>query len=144
MFYFRFNNADERQTVLEHGSLFIAGKLFVIKPWSIQVERTKVMSELFQFGLIFYNVPKALWSDDRLAFVGSRLGKPWCMDDATAERERFNFVRIFIEVGIDFDYPKTLKFKLKNGAVVCMEAEYPWKPPGCLKCNVFGHSTVKV
>lgn len=91
----------------------------------------------------FYNVSKALLSDEGIAFVASRLGKPWCLDNATVGRERLNFMRVCVEVKTEFDYPKKLKFKLSNGIIVSVDVKYLWKPPVCLNCNTFGHSTSK-
>ncbi|KAF5189463.1 hypothetical protein FRX31_020950 [Thalictrum thalictroides] len=41
MFYFTFNNEQDRVNVIDEGSFFIAGKLFVIRTWSLEVEGNK-------------------------------------------------------------------------------------------------------
>ncbi|KAF5198411.1 hypothetical protein FRX31_012003, partial [Thalictrum thalictroides] len=41
MYYFKFNNAQNREDVLDGGSFFIDGKLFVVKALSIEVEENR-------------------------------------------------------------------------------------------------------
>ncbi|KAF5190458.1 Detoxification-like protein [Thalictrum thalictroides] len=41
LFYFKVLDESDRQQVLEIGSLFIVGKLFVVKPWSQEVEKQR-------------------------------------------------------------------------------------------------------
>ncbi|KAF5205306.1 hypothetical protein FRX31_005107, partial [Thalictrum thalictroides] len=44
MYYFKFNNAQNREDVLDGGSFFIDGKLFVVKALSIEVEENREIS----------------------------------------------------------------------------------------------------
>ncbi|KAF5187792.1 hypothetical protein FRX31_022621, partial [Thalictrum thalictroides] len=41
MFYFTFQNKEDREYVIEEGSFHMLGKLFVIRPWSRQVEEER-------------------------------------------------------------------------------------------------------
>lgn len=94
--FFLKNNSKYRAT-LEQGSLFITSKLFVNKLLSSQIEDEMRNVESMPIW-DFFNVSKVLLFNEGIVFVVSRLGKAWCLDDATTGRERENFVRVCIEI----------------------------------------------
>ncbi|KAF5204479.1 hypothetical protein FRX31_005935 [Thalictrum thalictroides] len=86
----------------------------------------------------FEDVPKSLWSEDGLGFSASLLGKPVCLDDATANKTRLKFSKVCIEVGFNCSFPKVVKAKLK-GEIIEVKVDYTWIPSKCTKCDSFGH-----
>ncbi|KAF9607838.1 hypothetical protein IFM89_002055 [Coptis chinensis] len=43
LFYFKFFNKEDRQIVIDHGPLFLAGRIFVVRSWSPKNENTPVI-----------------------------------------------------------------------------------------------------
>ncbi|KAF5185338.1 hypothetical protein FRX31_025076 [Thalictrum thalictroides] len=41
IFYFKFQQQDDKKTILEQGPVFIAGRLFVLKQWTQELEMNK-------------------------------------------------------------------------------------------------------
>ncbi|KAF9604458.1 hypothetical protein IFM89_006740 [Coptis chinensis] len=62
LFYFKFVIEEDRKMVIEHGPLFIAGRIFVVRPWSESIgqHRNKMKSLPIWVKL---DLPKQLWTD---------------------------------------------------------------------------------
>lgn len=93
-FFFKFNTREERQIALEQYVLHIAEKLFIVKPWSVQVEEENKNVWTIPVWVNFDCVSKSLWFDEGLAFVPSSSGNRWCLDEATTSKERLNLTRV--------------------------------------------------
>ncbi|KAL5728013.1 hypothetical protein ACHQM5_001141 [Ranunculus cassubicifolius] len=140
MFYLYLNAAEDRRMILSKGPVFIAGILFVIKPWTKTVDRERRTLNTIPIWVNIYNVPKSMWSRKGLSFIASRLGKPRRIDEATLRKQRITFARVCVEVKVDFKYPATMEFELEEGLYETVDFEYKWKPTTCSKCLVFGHT----
>ncbi|KAF5187207.1 Rna exonuclease [Thalictrum thalictroides] len=140
IFYFKFLDESDRQLVLEIGPIFIGGKLFVVRPWTQEVEKLRKDVKTIPIWANLYNIPKELWSEKGLSYLASLMGKPVCLDEATAKRERLNFARVCIEVNLDFTFKTNWQYKMGDESIREFVVEYPWKPAVCTKCNTFGHS----
>lgn len=95
--FFSINSDNEWLATLEHGSIFITAKLFTIKLWFVQVEDDKRNVKKIPICVNLYYVSIALWFDHGIAFVASRLGKSWYLDNATVGWKRLNSIRVCIE-----------------------------------------------
>ncbi|KAF5176160.1 hypothetical protein FRX31_034253, partial [Thalictrum thalictroides] len=62
MFYFHFNNEEDREYVLDEGPVLLAGKLFVVRAWTREVEENRGSICSVPIWLKMYNVPKHLWN----------------------------------------------------------------------------------
>ncbi|KAF9599710.1 hypothetical protein IFM89_001656 [Coptis chinensis] len=91
LFYFKFQEEEDRQLVLETEPLFIAGRVFM------------------------------LWTKKGINFITSRLGKPHCWDNATQMNLRLDYAKACVEVPISATYPDRLRFKLGGKEVVIVE-----------------------
>lgn len=61
------------------------------------------------------------------------------MDQATKEKEKLNFVRVMVEVGIHDVLPENIVFCNEHGSRVEQKVEYEWRPIKCSTCKGFGH-----
>ncbi|KAF5204037.1 hypothetical protein FRX31_006377, partial [Thalictrum thalictroides] len=113
MFYFKFVDEEERQNVLEFGSIYIGGKLFVIRQWTKEVEMHKSKVSTLPIWIKVYHIPKELWSPKGISFIASLLGLPLCMDEKTLKRTRLEFAKICVEIPVGFDFSKSLSLDLK-------------------------------
>ncbi|KAF5201889.1 hypothetical protein FRX31_008524 [Thalictrum thalictroides] len=71
----------DRKMALEMGSIFIGGKLFVVRPWGKEVEKDRKLMNTIPIWVKFTNVPRELWTTTCLAYMASTLGKPVCLDE---------------------------------------------------------------
>ncbi|KAF9618718.1 hypothetical protein IFM89_002413 [Coptis chinensis] len=142
LLYFKFVNEEDRKMVIEHGPLFIAGRIFVVRPWSESIEqhRNKMKSLPIWVKL---DLPKQLWTSNGIDFVSSIIGEPICMDNATANRTRLSYARICAFVNTDFKFPSSIRVNLGDGKEVDISLEYDWIPSLCKICNIFGHADAK-
>ncbi|KAF9604144.1 hypothetical protein IFM89_002819 [Coptis chinensis] len=129
--------------VLDSGPIFIAGRIFIVMPWSEEVESQRENISSLPIWVKLTNIPKQLWSKKGLSFIASRLGKPHCCDAATLKMQRLDFARVCVVVSSTSKYPKSLNFKLRNGKELKIGVEYTWIPPTCSHCVKFGHNTNK-
>ncbi|KAF5204535.1 Rna exonuclease [Thalictrum thalictroides] len=139
LFYFNFNEPADKQKVIDGGPVFIAGRIFMIQPWSEKIEEQRHGIKTIPIWIKLFDVPKSLWTREGLSFIASMVGEPICMDDQTASISRLNFARICVEVPVNHEYKKVVNFSMKEKSVD-ISIEYPWIPKSCTKCNKFGHS----
>ena len=49
------------------------------------------------------------------------------------------FAKVCIEVEAAKKISKTIEVQLKDGSIVSVFVEVPWKPVKCMQCGIFGH-----
>ncbi|GJW97300.1 hypothetical protein Tco_0179108 [Tanacetum coccineum] len=130
VFYFKFASLRGLEQVLEQG------------PW------VPVWVKL-------HKVPVVAYSDDGLSLIATQIGKPIMFDAFTSSMcveagGRIRYARALIEVGTDKELKQEVIIAVPNvddeGATHTFEkirVEYEWKPPLCVDCHVFGHTTEK-
>lgn len=106
-----------------------------IKPLEINLSKVPVWLHL-------KGVPLELFNRDGLSYIASVIGKPLCMDPATAARKRLTFAKVCIEMEAGKEIPEHVKVVMRDGSITLIAVEVPWSPTKCTKCNSFGH-TVK-
>ncbi|GJS45081.1 trichome birefringence-like protein 3 [Tanacetum coccineum] len=102
-----------------------------------------------------HKVPVVAYSDDGLSLIATQIGKPIMLDAFTSSMcveawGRIGYARALIEVGADKELKQEVIMAVPNvddeGATHTFEkirVEYEWKPPLCVDCHVFGHTTEK-
>ncbi|GKB73101.1 RNA-directed DNA polymerase, eukaryota, reverse transcriptase zinc-binding domain protein, partial [Tanacetum coccineum] len=81
----------------------------------------------------------------------SGVGKPMLMDKLTRERclkkvGKLDFARVLVEDSASDELPNVLEIEYpairdRPGRIGKLIVKYQWKPPQCLHCKTFGHST---
>ncbi|KAF5190187.1 Rna exonuclease, partial [Thalictrum thalictroides] len=117
VFYFKFHSEQDKMTAIEKGPIFIAGRLFVLRLWSPETEKGKNLISSVPIWVKLEGVPKRLWSEDGLGFLASILGRPVCLDEATAKKTRLKFAKVCIEVDLNCSFPKTIKAKIREEVI---------------------------
>lgn len=72
-------------------------------------------------------------------FLASPVGEPKCLHLDTAKCKRFDESKVFVEVVLSKELPKSFQFKSEKGVDAIVEYEYPWLPPRCGTCFKWGH-----
>ncbi|PIA41441.1 hypothetical protein AQUCO_02200093v1 [Aquilegia coerulea] len=145
LFYLSFADVRDKQKILEKGPINIAGRSFIIRQWTEDVEdhRKKVASLPISIWVKFLDVPKQLWTDDGLSYLGSLIGTPLYQDEATAKKKQLNYAKICVEVQVDDKFPTSVTVGMGSGKNAIIGVEYQWVPSTCSSCNRFGHNNSK-
>ncbi|KAF9620971.1 hypothetical protein IFM89_015793 [Coptis chinensis] len=117
LFYFKFSNDEERKRVLERGTFFVAGRIFLIRQWSEELEYQRSLINIIPIWVKFSAIPKQLWTRKGISLIASRIRKPLSWDASTKNRQRLNFALVCVEVNVHDKYPKSLRFKLGGGRI---------------------------
>ncbi|KAF5193208.1 hypothetical protein FRX31_017205 [Thalictrum thalictroides] len=135
LFYFKFATLDDREHVLDEGYFYLEGKLFIIRPWTREVELSRGMIKSVHVWVKMSKVPKDLWNPKGFSFLGSAIGKHLFMDKTTEKSSMLTYARICVEV----EPMKELPNSIPLGHDQTIKLDYPWKPLLCTTCSVFGH-----
>ncbi|KAK8662497.1 hypothetical protein V6N13_092070 [Hibiscus sabdariffa] len=133
LFVFLFNNACDRDCVLEKGPWHIQNKPNMQK-LDLDLTRIPVWLQLF-------NVPLELYTKKGLSYISSVIGTPLRMDSITASKERLGFAEVCVKIEAGAHIPRFVNVLMKDGSTVQIRILTPWIPPCCTYCRLYGHST---
>ena len=80
IFYFRFDSPEDRQTALDLGSFVMKDKMFIVRPWSKEMEEGKGHVYRLPIWVKIHNIPTRLWNPKGIAKISSAIGKPLFLD----------------------------------------------------------------
>ena len=135
-YLFKLRNYDAGQVILDGGPWLVHGHPLVLQRWTEDIEMFRQTFETTLVWVHFPNLNFCFRTRSALSKIASVIGKPICMDHATAAGTRFAFARVCIEVGIDADYPAEICMKYR-GKTIVQKVGYAWKPNPCKACNTF-------
>ncbi|KAF9613585.1 hypothetical protein IFM89_009255 [Coptis chinensis] len=141
LFYFKFVNDEDRQLVIDHGPLFLAGRIFVVRPWFPALENLRNGITALPIW-IKMDLPKHLGTKNGIDFISSIIGEPICMDNATTNRTRITYARVCTIVDTNFKFPSHITVNIGEDTID-IGLDYEWQPEVCDTCKIFGHSTAK-
>ncbi|OVA05081.1 protein of unknown function DUF4283 [Macleaya cordata] len=139
-FVFKFSCDEDRQNALEHGPVYIANRLFILRPWQPFLEHEITVLKTIPIWVCLKNVPLHMWNPKGLSSIASAIGKPIMMDSVTASGERRYFAHVCVEVSVDDILLDVIPVLVDGCRKVNVSAEYSWKPQKCSSCKTFGHS----
>ena len=138
---FKFECANDRDTVLNGGPYFVFGRPLLLK----------MMPPYFEFGdeeisilpawIQLPGLPLECWNVSALSKIASKVGKPVTTDRLTSTKERLSFARILVEVDAAKDMARSVQIRLPNGRMREQPVIFEFEPKFCANCKIFGHST---
>lgn len=143
-FVFEFSSDEDRQAVLEQGHVYIASRLFTIRPWYPMVEK---MVEDLKTIPVWFTLKKILtfmWNQNGIGIIASYLGIPLMTDKKTLERSRMNFARVCMEIDTSCDFPSEIPVVIDGVETFTVTVECSWKPPKCNGCKTFDNQILSV
>lgn len=138
-FLFKFNDDATRSKVLEIGSIHIASRLFILRPWAPELESEANVLRTIPIWVTMKKIPLFLWNPEGLQKIASFIGNPIMLDKATEEKTRLSFARVCVEIDITSQLSKTIPVAI-NGKQINVDVEYSWIPAKCNVCAGFGHN----
>ncbi|CAI9267202.1 unnamed protein product [Lactuca saligna] len=147
MFFFKFDNENGMNYVLQKGIWKINGIPLFLRKWDPDVFIEKPTYDRVPVWVNIFGIPLQLFNKDGLSLIASKLGNPLEVDSYTTtmcERAtgRAVFARILIEMSAKDPWAKEIKIKAvtaKGATSTTLRVEYSWNPKRCDYCKIFGH-----
>nr|GEY53662.1 ATPase, F1/V1/A1 complex, alpha/beta subunit, zinc knuckle CX2CX4HX4C [Tanacetum cinerariifolium] len=150
VFYFKFQDEEGINEVINNGPWMVNNKPLVVQKWSIVMCLNKTEPKRIPVWVKLRNVPMEAWSVKGMSALASSIGKPVIMDEITTKMcvngvGRIGFARILMEIDAEKGIKDKIEiiYKSKNiseGTKKFMDVEYSWTPSICSHCKVFGHT----
>ncbi|XP_021991387.1 uncharacterized protein LOC110888155 [Helianthus annuus] len=152
-FFFKFDTKEGMLSVLEGGPWLIRKIPLFLNIWTPSVSLKKDGIKTVPVWIKFHNVPLAVYTDEGLSLLASKLGIPKRLDAYTADMcaenwGRTSFARAMIEISADNELKDHIvlaipKLDEEGYLMERVDVEYEWKPHRCAVCCLFGHSDAK-
>nr|GEW39763.1 ATPase, F1/V1/A1 complex, alpha/beta subunit, zinc knuckle CX2CX4HX4C [Tanacetum cinerariifolium] len=133
------------QFLLENGSWLMDGKLFFIQKWEARMYMQKPEPSKVPLWVRIMNIPLEAWNSKGIIGIASYIGNLVIMNRITTSMCEKSyggarFARVLTEVEAELGLVDVIKVFYKSlGKFMKLRVEYPWKPPLCSHCKVFGH-----
>ncbi|XP_021979830.1 uncharacterized protein LOC110875946 [Helianthus annuus] len=152
-FFFKFDTKEGMLSVLEGGPWLIRKIPLFLNIWTPSVSLKKDGIKTVPVWIKLHNVPLAVYTDEGLSLLASKLGIPKRLDAYTADMcaenwGRTSFARAMIEISADNELKDHIvlaipKLDEEGYLMEKVDIEYEWKPHRCAACCLFGHSDAK-
>ncbi|XP_021985788.1 uncharacterized protein LOC110881981 [Helianthus annuus] len=149
-FFFKFDSQDGMQKVLEGGPWLIRKIPLFLNVWTPSATLKKDGIKAVPVWVKLHNVPIAVYTDDGLSLLASKIGVPKRLDSFTADMcadnwGRSSFARAMVEINADNELKEHILIaipKLDEEGYIMeqVDEEYEWKQQRCSLCCIFGHN----
>ncbi|XP_022032619.1 uncharacterized protein LOC110933720 [Helianthus annuus] len=149
-FFFKFDSKEGMAKVLEGGPWLIRKVPLFLNVWSPSISLKKGGIKSVPVWVKLHNVPIAVYTDDGLSLLASKIGVPKRLDSYTADMcaenwGRSSFARALIEINAENEIKDHItiaipKLDEEGYLMERVDVEYEWKPLRCSLCCVFGHN----
>ncbi|KAK9053517.1 hypothetical protein SSX86_027509 [Deinandra increscens subsp. villosa] len=148
-FFFRFENEDGMNKVLDFGIWLVKNVPLCLKRWEPNLKLCKIEPKMVPVWASIADLPLEFWNGDVLSSIISSIGVPIMLDNMTTDRclscsGRAGFARFLVNAKADKDLPSVVNVKYPDfgkhpGKMLQLTVDYEWLPPRCSYCCVFGH-----
>lgn len=139
MVKFRVRDAAVRSRILRRGMWNIADVPMLVSKWTPILEDAQPAITSMPMWIKIMKVPHSMFSWEGLGFLASKVGKPTRLHPETETCKNFDEAKVFVEVDLMKTLPNSFAFELQKGIEAVVDYEYPWLPPRCTKCGIWGH-----
>ncbi|XP_035832844.1 uncharacterized protein LOC118481731 [Helianthus annuus] len=149
-FFFKFDSKEGMLKVLEGGPWLIRKIPLFLNIWIPSVSLKKDGIKTVPVWVKLHNVPIAVYTDDGLSLLVSKIGVPKRLDTYTTDMcaenwGRTSFARAMIEVSADNELKEHIvvaipKLDEEGYFTEKVKVEYEWKPQRCAACCLFVHT----
>ena len=136
---FRIRDSSVRARVLRRGMWNIADMPMLVSKWSPVIEDAQPEIKTMPMWVTLLNVPHTMFSWEGISFLSSAVGEPKRLHPDTELCKSFEEAKVFVEVDLSKDLPKSFRFKSDKGVDATVDYKYPWLPPRCSSCSKWGH-----
>lgn len=136
---FRIRDSSVRARVLRRGMWNIADMPMLVSKWTPVIEDAQPEIKTMPMWVTLLNVPQTMFSWEGISFLSSAVGEPKRLHPDTELCKSFEEAKVFVEVDLSKNLPKSFRFKSDKGVNATVEYKYPWLPPRCSSCSKWGH-----
>eukprot|EP00258_Populus_trichocarpa_P025573 XP_024441592.1 uncharacterized protein LOC112324175 [Populus trichocarpa] len=138
---YKFNNEEDKLSVLSGGSYLVYGRPLVLKSTPEYFDFASSEMTTVSVWVKFPNLPLRCWSATCLSKIASVIGKPLQSDMLTSIRSRLSYARVLIELDLMVDLPPSINITLPNIVDLVQKVVYETLPKFCKHCRVLRHTT---
>nr|GEZ39897.1 ATPase, F1/V1/A1 complex, alpha/beta subunit, zinc knuckle CX2CX4HX4C [Tanacetum cinerariifolium] len=138
MFYFKFQDEEGINEVINNGPWMINNKPLMVQKWCIDICMDKAEPSKIHVWVKMRNVSIEAWSVKGISALASSIGKPVIMDEVTTKTyvtgiRRIGFARVLVDINAKKGIKDKVKvmYKSKNiseGTKKIVNVEYSWIP----------------
>lgn len=139
MVKFRTKEKATRERILRHGMWNIADVSMVIYKLSLIGEESQPDIQTIPMWITLKNVPHRMFSWKGIGCIAGVVGEPKRLHPDTILCKSFEEAKVFVEVDLSKNLPKTFRFQSDKGVDAIVEFSYPWLPAKCVSCSKWGH-----
>ncbi|XP_021751087.1 uncharacterized protein LOC110716762 [Chenopodium quinoa] len=139
IFMVQFRTMKNRDRVLAGPKIFFDKKPIFMKAWTQDIEISKEEFRIVPTWVQLWGLVVKYWGEKSLKKIAGSLGNLVKMDASTEKREKLQYARVLLEVGIDQHFPDMIEFVNEKDVKVSIYLKYDWKPVVCITCKKMGH-----
>lgn len=114
----KFDMVNGRDEVIQGGVIYFDKKFVIIKEYFLDIEFIKDKFINVFVWIKLYGLDDKYWSVIGLSKIGSFLGKFMMLYDNILKKVGINFLRIFVEIEINYNLKDQVFFKNENGVLI--------------------------
>ncbi|KAG2269263.1 hypothetical protein Bca4012_071566 [Brassica carinata] len=134
---FRIDNQHLKERVLKRTFWHIADIPIVVRGWCPKTASAPPDLTAIPLWVDLQGVPDHLFSDTGLAFFGDTIGRTVKLHPNTERCVRLDVARLLVVMNLEEPIPSTINVR---GSGETITVSYPWLPPRCLGCQLWGHT----
>lgn len=134
-------NPRTRSIMLGRNLWNIAGHPMLVAPWSPEFTPESPPITSASVMVEFRGVPYLFFNRQSLSRIATAIGLPIGLAPETKRKENFEVAKVLVKVNLTKELPTRIVSGLSNGREMDITVSYPWLPPKCNSCNVYGHDT---
>lgn len=136
---FRIASSRIRERVLKRKYWHIADIPLVVSEWNPEASTAPLDLTAMPMWIDLQGVPGFLFSQRGLEFLSSTVGKFVKLHPNTERCIRLDVARILVEVNLQKPLTEKISFTDVKGKEILVSVSYPWLPPKCKVCSLWGH-----
>lgn len=134
---FRIDNQHLKERVLKRTFWHIADIPIVVRGWCPKTASAPPDLTAIPLWVDLQGVPDHLFSDTGLTFFGDTIGRTVKLHPNTERCVRLDVARLLVVMNLEEPIPSTINVR---GSGETITVSYPWLPPRCLGCQIWGHT----
>lgn len=133
---FRVEDQQMRARILRRHFWHIADVPLVVQEWTPDTEASKPDHTAIPLWVDLCGVPGHLFSDKGLTFFGDTIGRTVKIHPNIVRWTRLDIARLLVVLNLEKPLPDRISIR---GTYLTIQVTYPWLPPRCTLCQVWGH-----
>ncbi|KAK1257328.1 hypothetical protein QJS04_geneDACA023629 [Acorus gramineus] len=138
-FVCKFELEDDPNHVLEGGPWYLESRPLIIKKWTPEVRLEQDRLQSIPIWIHLPELPFHYWSPNYLGKIGSIIGTPFYMDNATRISSWIDNARICVEINALIVCLEEVTVEVPRGNRESFIIIYESKPDPCVHYHTFGH-----